>query len=298
MAADAAAGAGRLLTRAPAKLNLTLHVEARRPDGWHELASLVAFAGASDTLALDPGPRLTLAVSGPRASAAGPEGDNLVLKAAHALAERRPGLRMGAFSLVKRLPAAAGIGGGSSDAAAALRLLARSNGIDSEDPVLQDAARATGADVPVCLAPRGRMMRGTGDRLGPALGLPPLFAVLVNPGVALQTAAVFSAMALKPGAPSGFGSHPAMQAGLSVADWLALLRRGRNDMEAAACTLAPVIGDVLAILAAARGCRLARMSGSGATCFGLFENCRAAARAAKVVAAGHPGWWVKATALR
>jgi 4-diphosphocytidyl-2-C-methyl-D-erythritol kinase len=297
MAADELAGPGRLVTRAHAKVNLTLHVEGRRADGWHELASFVAFAGVSDTLSLAPGPGLTLAVSGPRASGAGPDADNLILKAARALAGRREGLVTGDFALVKRLPAAAGIGGGSADAAAALRLLAGANGMALDDPTVLDAARATGADVPVCVASQARMMQGVGDLLGPPVALPPLFAVLVNPGMAVETAGVFRAMGLKAGELSGYGGHPEIPPGVTAADLVALLRRGRNDMEAAACTLAPVIGDVLAVLGAARGCRLARMSGSGATCFGLFETCRAAAKAGKAIAAQHPGWWVKATAL-
>lgn len=299
MAAEAAhVASGRLTTRAPAKINLTLHVEGRRADGYHELASFVAFAGVSDTLTLDPGPELTLTVTGPRASGAGPDADNLVLRAARLLAEARPGLVLGSFHLVKRLPAAAGIGGGSSDAAAALRLLARANGLPGEDPVLLDVARRVGSDVPVCLDPRARMMRGVGETLGRALGLPPLFAVLANPGVPVETAAVFRSMGLERGERSGYGGHSDVTGGIGPGDLLGLLRRGRNDMEAAACTLAPVIGDVLAVLGAARGCRLARMSGSGATCFALFDDCRAAARAARAIGAQNPGWWVKATALR
>lgn len=289
---------GRMSTRAPAKVNLTLHVLGRRADGYHQLESLVAFAGASDTLSLEPGDGLSLAVTGPRAVAAGDVADNLVLKAARHLAELAPGLRLGAFSLVKRLPAAAGIGGGSSDAAAALRLLARANGLALSDPAVIQAARLCGSDVPVCLDPRARMMRGAGEDLGPALRLPPLFAVLVNPGIPVETAAVFRAMGLTPGQESGFGSHPALDEALTAGDLVAALRRGRNDMEAAAGVLAPVIGDVLALIGAARGCRLARMSGSGATCFGLFESCRSAARAARVIAGQHPDLWVKATALR
>lgn len=290
-----------LSTRAPAKVNLTLHIEGRREDGWHELTSLVAFAGASDTLTLAPGPDLSLTVSGPRATGAGPDDDNLVLRAARLLREMKPGLAVGAFTLLKRLPAAAGIGGGSSDAAAALRLLARANGYAPDDPVLMAVARQVGSDVPVCLDPRARLMSGRGEVLGPCLKLPPLFAVLVNPGVPVETVSVFRAMALQPGEASGYGRHPLLPEGdaeQDAASWVNMLRRGRNDMEAAACLLAPVIGDVLAVLGGARSCRLARMSGSGATCFGLFETCRAASRAAKSIAAQHPEWWVKATVLR
>src|SRR4051794_31128949 len=151
-----------LATRAPAKINLTLHVLGRRADGYHQLESLVAFAGIGDDLQLVPASRLSLQVAGPTAALAGSDADNLVLKAAHLLAERVTGLRTGAFHLTKRLPVAAGIGGGSSDAAAALRLLARLNDLPLSHPALQDAARLTGADVPVCLEPKARMMRGIG----------------------------------------------------------------------------------------------------------------------------------------
>ena len=172
-----------LATRAPAKINLTLHVLGRRADGYHELESLVAFAATGDALSLTPGrlPRARRERSD--GGARRPGSDNLVLKAARLLAERFEGLRLGQFHLVKRLPVAAGIGGGSSDAAAALRLLARLNGLSLGDPRLRDAARCAGSDVPVCLEPRARLMRGAGEDLGPALALPRLHAVLVNPGV-------------------------------------------------------------------------------------------------------------------
>ena len=287
-----------LTARAAAKINLTLHVRARRADGLHALESLVAFAGASDTLTLTPGGALSLSVSGPMAEAAGQPEDNLILRAAGHLAVRVGGLQTGAFHLTKRLPVAAGIGGGSSDAAAALRLLAQANGLPLDDPRVQQAARATGADVPVCLSPRARMMCGAGEDIGPSLALPPLFAVLVNPGVALATRAVFTGMGITPGANTGFGPHPEIVSGLGCDALIRVLAKGRNDMEDAAIMLAPRISDVLAVLAAGRGCRLARMSGSGATCFGLFEDCRAAAKAAKVIARDNPAWWVKATALR
>ena len=287
-----------LAARAPAKINLTLHVLRRREDGLHDLESLVAFAGASDALTLVRGGPLALALDGPTADPAGAGEDNLVLRAARALAERVSGLQAGAFHLTKRLPVAAGVGGGSADAAAALRLLAEANGLALDDPRLLDAARAIGADVPVCLAPRARMMRGAGEAIGPALKLPPLFAVLVNPGVAVNTRDVFARMGLQPGAETGFGAHPEIMPGTGFDALVRMLAKGRNDMEDAAIMLAPRISDVLAVVSAARGCRLARMSGSGATCFGLFEDCRAAARAAKVIARDHPGWWVKATALR
>ena len=182
------------LWRAPAKVNLTLHVLGRRTDGWHELDSVVAFAGCCDRLAFEPADSLSLTIDGPTALAAGPADDNLVLRAARALAERVPRLRLGRFHLLKTLPVAAGLGGGSSDAAAALRALAAANGIAPDDERLYAAAAAVGSDAPVCLAPRARRMTGRGERRGPALELPPLAAVLANPGVAVATPAVFTAL--------------------------------------------------------------------------------------------------------
>ncbi len=287
----------RLTERAPAKINLTLHVVGRRPDGYHELESLVAFSRSGDSLSLVPGEEFKLQVGGPMAEAAGDPGKNLVLKAVRQIAERIERLKLGALCLTKNLPVAAGIGGGSSDAAAALRLIARANELANDDPRLLDAARATGADVPVCLAARARMMTGIGECLGPVLRLPPLPVLIVNPRQALETKQVFAQMKIAAGARTGFGPHPQITSGLSYEALLAALRKGRNDMEDAACVLAPVIVDVLAILAAAPGCRLARMSGSGATCFGIFTNCRAVARAKKAILEAHPDWWVKAAML-
>lgn len=287
-----------LSTRAPAKINLTLHIIGRREDGYHDLESFVAFSGGGDTLFLSPGPSLSLEIVGPTGAAAGDGDDNLVLRAARNLAGRIDGLRLGAFHLEKRLPVAAGIGGGSSDAAAALRLLARANEIDPQDPRLYDAARATGADVPVCLAGRARMMRGAGESLGPLLRLPLLPAVLINPGVPVETRPVFARLGLRPGERTAGAGHPEIKTDASVADLLALLARGRNDLEDAACLQAPVIVDVLAVLRGARGCKLARMSGSGATCFAIFATRQAAAAAARAIKTQRPEWWVKTAALR
>jgi 4-diphosphocytidyl-2-C-methyl-D-erythritol kinase len=279
--------------RAPAKINLTLHVLGRRADGWHTLESLVALSRAGDTLSLAEGEPLSLSVEGSGAAASGRVEDNLVLRAARHFAKRFPGAKLGAFHLVKRLPVAAGLGGGSSDAAAALRLLARANAVSLGDAGVIDAARATGADVPVCLMGRARMMRGVGDELGPLLALPPLIGLLVNPGEPVATKEVFSLMKIAPGAATGFGGHPKLCPGMAADALIAALRNGRNDMEAAACLLAPVISDVLSVLAAAPGCSLARMTGSGATCFGLFKDCRTAARAKKAILRAHPSWWAK-----
>ncbi len=288
-----------LTARAPAKVNLTLHVLGRRAeDGYHELESLVAFTGAGDLLSLEPGDALSLEVVGPTAEAAGAGPDNLVLRAAAHLCASVANLRLGAFRLTKRLPVAAGVGGGSSDAAAALRLLAQANGVAMDDPRLLDAARATGSDVPVCLEPRARFMRGAGESVGAPLHLPPLFAVLVNPGVAVETRPVFQRLGLAPGERFGVDPHPVIEIGADRETLWRRLAKGRNDLEHAACIEAPIVVDVLAVLGAAKGCKLARMSGSGATCFGLFTTRRAASRAAAAIRAAHPGWWVKAALLR
>jgi 4-diphosphocytidyl-2-C-methyl-D-erythritol kinase len=283
-----------LATRAPAKINLTLHVLGRRADGYHELESLVAFAGTGDDLRLEPGPRLALRASGPTAALTGSDVDNLVLKAARLLADRVDGLQIGIFHLTKRLPVAAGIGGGSSDAAAALRLLARLNELPLSHPALREAARLTGADVPVCLEPRARMMRGAGEALGAPLNLPRLFAVLVNPRVPVETPAVFKALGLRPGQALAGAEHPSVERSALID----ILNAARNDLEPPALRIQPLIGEALGLLRQTRGCRLARMSGSGATVFGLYDDCEAAAAAAKVLRPARPDWWVKATSLR
>lgn len=286
-----------LATRAPAKINLTLHVLGRRADGYHDLESLVAFAGTGDDLKLEPGPALALRIEGPTAPLAGNDADNLVLKGARLLAERVEGLLVGTFHLTKRLPVAAGIGGGSSDAAAALRLLARLNGLPLSHPALREAARLTGADVPVCLEPKARMMRGAGEKLGPALRLLRLPAVLVNPRVPVETPAVFKALGLQSGEALPGARHPAVEAA-SAASLLDLLKNARNDLEPPARRIQPLIGDALGLLLDTKGCRLARMSGSGATVFGLYGDDESAAEAAKIIQRRQPGWWVKATGLR
>jgi 4-diphosphocytidyl-2-C-methyl-D-erythritol kinase len=279
-----------LTTRAPAKINLTLRVVGRRGDGYHLLDSLVAFAGTGDTVSLEPAGRLSLRATGPFAAQAGDTSDNLVLKAANLLCGRLPSLRLGHFHLVKRLPVASGIGGGSSDAAAALRLLARHNGLALDHPAVIAAARATGADVPVCLEARARQMRGIGDELGPVLKIPRLFAVLVNPGVHVATPMVFKALGLDIGA-----RRPTPETGGDIG---ADIASGTNDLEAPAIVCAPVIAEVLASLRADPACRFARMSGSGATCYGVFDDCADSAAAARVIRRAHPGWWVKATVIR
>jgi 4-diphosphocytidyl-2-C-methyl-D-erythritol kinase len=288
-----------LTERARAKVNLTLHVKGRRADGYHDLDSLVVFADCADTLTLMPASALALRVSGPRAAECGNLNDNLILKAARALSERVSGLATGTFDLDKHLPAAAGIGGGSADAAAALRLLAQTNGLGLDDPRVVEAARATGADVPVCLRSSACVMRGVGERLS-GVSMPPLPGVLINPGVPVATKDVFAALALKPGDPFGPDRRAAQTNWphtTSAADWVRAITSGRNDLEPPALRIQPVIGDVLAALAASDGCLLARMSGSGATCFGLFRDDVAVRDAARKIGGRAPRWWVVATTL-
>ncbi len=287
-----------LIARAPAKVNLTLHVLGRRDDGYHDLESLVAFSGAGDLLTLEPGPILSLKVSGPTAEAAGGGAENLVLRAAGNFAVRFPRKLLGRFELRKTLPVAAGVGGGSSDAAAALRLLARANDVAPDDARLFEAARATGADVSVCMTPCARFMRGAGELVGEAVRLPPLPAVLVNPRVPTPTAEVFKRLGLQPGERRGGNAHPSILADMSPDEVWKALAKGRNDLEEVAPISAPVIVDVLSVLRMAKGSRLVRMSGSGATCFGLFVSRERASRAAAIIRSEHPQWWVKAVVLR
>jgi 4-diphosphocytidyl-2-C-methyl-D-erythritol kinase len=284
--------------RAPAKINLTLRVIGRRADGYHDLVSLVAFAGLCDWVAFEPGPDAALEVLGPQAFEAGPVEDNLVLRATRALAALIPGLRLGRFRLVKRLPAAAGLGGGSADAAAALRLLADEGRLSVDDPRVRAAARATGADVLACLSPRSRIMTGIGDELGPAIPLPKMFAILVNPRVQTPTPKVFAALGLARGEKLESSARSFNALGHDAAGFLASLSFSRNDLEAAAIRIAPAIAIVRERLSRIPEARATGMSGSGATCFALFSDRRSATLARRIVAAERPDWWVEATALR
>jgi 4-diphosphocytidyl-2-C-methyl-D-erythritol kinase len=282
-----------LVEHAPAKVNLTLAVLGRRADGYHLLDSLVVFAGEGDRLTFTPGGPLSLEVRGVTAKAVGPIESNLVFKAAQSLAAEIPNLKLGRFTLDKRLPVAAGLGGGSSDAAAALRLLARVNRLKLNDKRLLKVAAGVGADVPVCVDPRPRRMRGIGEKLSAPLAIPKLAAVLVNPGVAVPTRDGFALLGLKPGVAKRAGRAASLPR--SRQDLIERLAGEHNDLEPPAIKLQPVIARVLAALRKEDGCDLARMSGSGATCFGLFASSRAAAAAARHLAAAQPRWWVKAT---
>ena len=287
-----------LIEQAPAKVNLTLRVLGRRGDGYHGIESIVAFAGLGDRIALVRDRELGVEVRGPYAKALGNAGENLVIKAAHALQRESKNLKVGHFTIIKHLPVAAGLGGGSADAAAALRLLARINNFSLADPRIFATARVTGADVPVCLESRMRMMRGIGDILSDPIHLPPLPALLVNPGVALSTQAVFAALKRPPaarGQKETKAPRPEIPTGFSA--FVDFLRTEANELEPAAISLLPAIADVLAALKKLPGCRLARMSGSGPTCFALFDEAGAASAALRNLKARQPAWWVAATML-
>jgi len=271
---------------APAKVNLTLLVTGRRSDGYHLLDSLVAFAGISDTLVASPDEGLTLSVDGPTAASL-PEGENIVLKAARLLAEAAGRPATARLHLTKRLPVAAGIGGGSADAAATLTALSRLWGLTLPAEQMQALALSIGADVPVCLAGRATRMEGVGEVLSPAPALPPAWLVLVNPLSPLSTPAVFKARNADFSAPAALRDSPADARALALA-----LAAQRNDLTAPAISLLPVIGEMLALIAGQPDCLLARMSGSGATCFGLFETEATARAAAAALTAAQPGWWV------
>jgi 4-diphosphocytidyl-2-C-methyl-D-erythritol kinase len=290
-----------LIEDARAKVNLTLRVVGRRVDGYHDLESMVAFADCADRLSLTPGSKLNLTTTGPLAQACGETSDNLVFKAAQLLGERVPDLKLGDFILDKVLPVAAGIGGGSADAAAALRLLARANGLAVDDARLIEVARLTGADVPVCLNSRACVMTGVGETLLP-LNLPKMPCVMVNPRIPVATKDVFAALGLRNGellvgATDVLHATAWPEEGASLEEWVEVLAANSNDLETPATRIQPLIGEVLSALSATNGAWLARMSGSGATCFAVFENTAEAQRAAQKIQQGHPSWWVHAGVL-
>jgi 4-diphosphocytidyl-2-C-methyl-D-erythritol kinase len=277
---------------APAKLNLYLHVTGRRADGYHLVDSLVAFAGVHDTVSAAKGETLTLALEGPFAAALSGEADNLVLRAARALADVAGVRPWAALRLVKRLPVASGIGGGSADAAAALGAVGALWRITHKPGALAKLALKLGADVPVCLAGKAAQVGGIGERIEPAPALPRVPLVLVNPLVPLPTPSVFKAR-------SGTFSRPAPLTGAprDARDLAEALKTRRNDLAEAAVGLVPAIRDILAALEAQPGCLVARMSGSGATCFALFARAEEAERAAIALRATGRGWWIEASEL-
>lgn len=294
---------------APAKINLMLHMRGRRTDGYHDLESLVSFAATGDHLSFTPGATPPLRLTGPMApllAQTGAQADNLVTRAHTALSRHLPAIPKGGFVLEKHLPVASGIGGGSADAAAALRLLADHAGIAHADPALLRVAGEIGADVPVCLDGYSRVMYGTGTDLGPPLALPAFPALLVNPGIAVATAQIFHALGLAPGErfmpqDGADGALPADPQAWPAPDdrpgWIARLAAGRNDLAGPAEATAPVIGTLRETLAACPGCLLARMSGSGATVFALFSDDAARDAAAGALRARHPDYWIAATII-
>jgi 4-diphosphocytidyl-2-C-methyl-D-erythritol kinase len=281
-----------IVVEAPAKVNLSLHVVGKRADGYHLLDSLVAFAGTGDTLEFTAAETLTLEVVGPTASLIPAEGDNIVLTAARRLADAAKVTAGATIRLTKRLPVAAGIGGGSADAAAALTGLARLWGVTLPEAALHALALKLGADVPVCLAGKPTRMSGVGEVLETVPTLPPCWLVLVNPMVPLHTPAVFKARQGEFSAALPLTEAPADAAALAAA-----LALRRNDLTRAAISLEPVVGEVLTAIGATAGCLLSRMSGSGATCFGLFAEEAAARAAAGRLILAQPGWWVAAAPL-
>ena len=274
---------------APAKLNLFLHVGGKRDDGYHDLQSLVVFAGVADTLTFESADALSMEIEGPFAAELAVEPNNLVLKAANAFASAAGHALAARIRLTKALPVAAGIGGGSADAAATMRGLNALWQAGLTQALLEQTALALGSDVPACLASAPLWMEGRGERITPLSQFPALPLVLVNPRLKLSTADVFAALEARRG--NSLGALPS--AFHDRASLLKFLSGTVNDLEAPARQRAPEIRDVLAGLSH-EGAVFARMSGSGATCFGIYETEQQAARAAEAIAANRPGWWVKA----
>nr|WP_277979437.1 4-(cytidine 5'-diphospho)-2-C-methyl-D-erythritol kinase [Sphingomonas phyllosphaerae] len=274
-----------LVEPAPAKLNLALHVRARRADGYHALETLFAFARDGDVVTLAPAERDSLSVTGPFAAAIGDDADNLVVRALAAFRTAFGVDECYAISLDKRLPIASGIGGGSADAAATLRALARRHGVGRDDARLDAVARVLGADVPACLLGRAALGTGRGDDLVPTAGLDDCPALLVNPLEKVSTAAVFARW-------DGVDRGAIGEGGT-----LALALAGRNDLQPAAEAIAPAVRHLLEALGQQAGVILTRMSGSGATCFALFDDGATRDAAAAAIAAQHPAWWQLATAV-
>jgi len=288
-----------LTVLAPAKVNLFLHVTGRRADGYHLLQSLFAFADVGDKVSLAPSDGLAFAVTGPFAAVcrkAGCGGDsNIVVKAAKALRDLLGDDTKGAaITLEKNLPLASGLGGGSSDAAAALKALQIFWGCEAEARALYELTLGLGADVPACLLAEACLVSGIGGETAPLRDFPDLPCVLANPNAPLATSAVFKAFAERefPFTP------PLFLDAANLGDVFELLDRTRNDLQGPACGVLPEVGKVLMALQQTKGAKLARMSGSGATCFALFEDAAWADAAARAIAEANPGWWVRATRLR
>lgn len=281
---------------APAKINLFLHVNHRRDDGYHDLESLVVFTEFGDTVRLVPAPSLTLSRTGPFAAHL-PDNphDDLCVRAATELAGAFGRDQSVQISLEKNIPVAAGVGGGSADAAAVLRGLCRLWGLDAADPAVVEIAEGLGADVPVCLYGYSALIRGVGDVVEPIKDAARLELLLVNPNIPLSTAPVFRSWADATG-PDTHGQESART--FESTSFPHALADTRNDLTVPAIGLCPAVGDVLAALEELPGCQLARMSGSGPTCFAIFETRAACEQASRALAQMRPGWWVCPTATR
>jgi 4-diphosphocytidyl-2-C-methyl-D-erythritol kinase len=273
---------------APAKINLLLHVGERRDDGFHELESLAVFADVGDRLTFEAADDLSLTIDGPYAKGLEAEPDNLVLRAARALAADARMEPKARIRLIKNLPVASGIGGGSADAAATLRGLVELWSLPIGNFATRDIAASLGSDVPVCVESRPSWMEGRGEIVTRAWRVPAANILLVNPGVAVPTGPVFKALKTR----TGIGKVEHLQFEHELWTLTELVKEARNDLEAPALEIAPAIGDVLTLLRAQQQVSVARMSGSGATCFALFHNDEGMAEAAAVVRAVHPEWWV------
>ena len=282
---------------ASAKINLFLHVGDKRADGFHPLQSLAVFTAMGDVLSMEPAFGLSLTIEGPFAKGLDGEGDNLVLRAAKSLSEKSALDTQGAkLILTKNLPVASGIGGGSADAAAALRGLNQLWNLDRSEAVLRDLAAGLGSDIPVCVLSASCFMEGRGEVLRAAQSMPRVPMLLVNPGVAVPTKDVFAALAA-PALTAPAQAEDFFAINTDAAALVSILAARRNDLEIPAIKLQAVIVDVLKALQASPHCLLARMSGSGATCFGLFGSAGAAQDVARQMQADHPRWWVRATSF-
>ncbi len=290
----------QLTDYAPAKINLSLHVGPPKETGRHNLISLVTFADidAADVLSAEPASHFSLAVDGPFAKQSGPAKDNLVLKAARAMNDALDGdVPPLAFRLQKTLPCAAGIGGGSADAGAALRLIVRAHGGETAQTMAEAVAPLLGGDVLACFHNLPGFMAGEGDTFEPVLSVPRLPALLINPGISCPTADVFNAY--DEVAPDAIPEHPPLPdnrtALRAFVSWLN--ENTRNNLQSPAMSMHPEITKTLATLQALTGVRLVRMTGSGATCFALFDSIDLAEAAAVTLHGQHPDWWVQSTLL-
>ncbi|MGH6876993.1 MAG: 4-(cytidine 5'-diphospho)-2-C-methyl-D-erythritol kinase [Rhizomicrobium sp.] len=285
--------AGRVVVFAPAKVNLCLHVGNRRADGYHELESLVAFAALADEIRLERDDDFSLSVSGPFGAAISAGEDNLALRAARLLARKTGADSRARIHLEKNIPVAAGLGGGSADAAAVLRGLARLWNVNPAPATLHEVAASLGADVPVCLDSAPAWMEGKGEHLKPLPPLPTLHLLLVNPGVPVSTAQVFASLRQRRGVGVDFPRMPFSD----ISSFVSFLRSTTNDLEEPARAIAPVIGDILEEITLLSGVLLARMSGSGATCFGVFDSKSIMEAAMTSLLDRHPEWWLVGSAL-